>query len=63
MSDKETVLKNVETEYENLQEAVKGLDAGQIAEDWLEGCASRATLVHVLGWERPVLTLLASRRR
>ena len=36
MSDKETVLKNVKTEYENLQAAVKGLDDSQMAEAWLE---------------------------
>ncbi len=58
MSDKETVLKNVETEYENLQAAVKGLDDGQMAEAWLDGWSVRDILGHVLGWERQMITFL-----
>ena len=60
MSDKATVLKNVETEYENLQEAVKGLDDRQMAEAWLDGWSVKDILGHVLGWERQMITFQAS---
>ena len=58
MSDKATVLKNVETEYENLQKAVKGLSDSQMAEAWLDGWSVRDILGHVLGWESQMIIFL-----
>lgn len=58
MSDKETVLKTVETEYENLQAAVKGLNDEQMAEAWLDGWSVRDILGHVLGWEDQMIIFL-----
>jgi uncharacterized protein (TIGR03083 family) len=56
--DKSTVLKNVETEYQNLQDAVKGLDNDQMAQRWLDGWSAKDILAHVLGWERNMVLWL-----
>ncbi len=56
--DKETVLESVQTEYEHLLEAVKGLDNDQMAEAWLDGWSVKDILSHVLGWERQMITFL-----
>jgi len=56
--DKASVLKNVDTEYKNLLEAVKGLDNDQMTERWLDGWSVRDILGHVLGWERLMVTWL-----
>ena len=56
--DKATVLKNVETEYQNLQDAVKGLDNDQMAQRWLDGWSAKDILAHVLGWERNMVLWL-----
>lgn len=57
-TDKASVLKNVETEYSNLTDAVKGLDNEQMAERWLDGWSVRDILGHVLGWEREMIVLM-----
>ena len=58
MSVKETVLRTVETEYENLQEAVKGLNDNQMAVAWLDGWSVKDILGHVLGWENQMIIFL-----
>ncbi len=56
--DKAEVLQNVETESQNLQEAVKGLDNDQMAQTWLDGWSAKDILAHVLGWEREMVVFL-----
>ena len=58
MSDKASVLKNVESEYQNLLQAVDGLDNDQMAQPWLDGWSVRDILGHVLGWEREMIMML-----
>ena len=58
MSDKNSVLTSVQTEYDNLQEAVKGLDNAQMELAWLDGWSVKNILGHVLGWEREMVVWL-----
>ncbi len=56
--DKAEVLQNVETEFQNLQDAVKGLDNDQMAVAWLDGWSAKDILAHVLGWDREMIVFL-----
>ncbi len=56
--DKAEVLQNVETEYGNLQGAVKGLSDDQMAIAWLDGWSAKDILAHVLGWEQQMIVFL-----
>lgn len=56
--DKAEVLENVETEFQNLQGAVKGLSDDQMAIAWLDGWSAKDILAHVLGWERQMIIFL-----
>ena len=56
--DKAEVLQNVETEFQNLQDAVKGLDNDQMAQTWLDSWSAKDILAHVLGWDREMIVFL-----
>ena len=66
MSDKESTLKLVEEEYQNLRQAIDGLDESQLARVWFGSWSVQDIIAHVLGWERemtPALQRLARGER
>src|SRR3990172_2837376 len=58
MSDKATVLQQLDEEYENLRNAIDGLDDEQLARVWFGSWAVRDIVSHVLGWEREMTAAL-----
>jgi hypothetical protein len=52
MTDKPTTLKLVDDEYQNLRNAIDGLDDAAMARVWFGTWAAKDILAHVLGWER-----------
>ena len=52
MSDKATTLGLVETEYQNLRQAIDGLADDQLTNVWLDGWSIREIIGHVFCWER-----------
>ena len=52
MSDKETTLQLLDAEYQDLRQAIDGLDADQLVRVWFGSWAIRDIVAHVLGWER-----------
>ncbi len=58
MADKATTLGLVETEYQNLRQAIDGLEDDQLTNAWLDGWSIREIVGHVLGWERESLVWL-----
>jgi hypothetical protein len=58
MPDKTTVLKQLETEYQNLKQAIDGLDREQMERVWFGEWSVKDILAHVLGWEREMAAAL-----
>ena len=58
MSDKNTALEQVDTEYQKLREAVGGLDEEQLAQAWLDGWSVKEIVGHVRGWEGEMIVAL-----
>ena len=52
MPDKAATLGLVETEYQNLRQAIDGLEDDQLTNVWLDGWSIREIIGHVIGWER-----------
>jgi uncharacterized protein (TIGR03083 family) len=52
VSDKESTLELLDKEYQNLREAVDGLDDEQMTRVWLGEWSVKDIVAHVLGWER-----------
>lgn len=58
MSDKEAALQLLDTEYQNLRQAIDGLDADQISRVWFGSWSVCDIVAHILGWEREMTGLL-----
>lgn len=58
MSDKEATLRLLETEYQNLREAVDGLDNDGLLRVWFGSWSVRDIVAHILGWEREMTVAL-----
>ena len=52
MSDKATTLKLVETEYQNLRQAIDGLDTAALQRVWFGQWSVKDIIAHVLGWQK-----------
>ncbi len=52
MSDKEATLQLLDEEYQNLRQAVDGLDVDQLCRVWFGDWSVKELVAHVLGWER-----------
>ena len=52
MSDKQSTLQLLDTEYQNLREAIDGLDDEQLSRVWFGTWSAKDIVAHVLGWER-----------
>src|SRR5437867_1255292 len=50
MSDKETLLKEAQDGYLELQQSIAGLDEARAGEPWLGTWGVREILIHVSGW-------------
>lgn len=52
MSDKATVLQQLDTEYRSFRDLVAGLSDEQMAEVWFGSWGVREILAHISGWQR-----------
>jgi hypothetical protein len=52
MSDKQTALRELDEGFEQLWQAVQGLDAEQMERRWYDGWGVKEIIAHVAGWER-----------
>ena len=58
MSDKDTMLKLLDEEYQNLRRAIEGLDAAALQRVWFGEWSVQDIVAHVLGWEREMIVAL-----
>jgi hypothetical protein len=58
MSDKEAMLKLLDKEYQNLLQAIDGLDADQLTRVWFGTWSVRDMIAHILGWQRETTRVL-----
>lgn len=58
MSDKASVLQQLDTEFQNLRQAVDGLKPDQLERVWFDRWSVKDILAHVLGWEREMIVAL-----
>ena len=59
MGDKEKALQDAGEAYEELREAVDGLDAAQSRVVWLGTWGAREILIHIAGWDREMAPAFA----
>jgi len=52
MSNKESTLQLLDKEYQNLRQAIDGLDEEQLSRAWFDSWSVKDIVAHVLGWER-----------
>ena len=52
MSDKQSTLELLDKEYQNLRQAIDGLDEEQLPRVWFGSWSVKDIVAHVLGWER-----------
>ncbi len=52
MGDKEKVLRDADDAYEELRQAVTGLDETQTRTAWLGSWGVKEILIHIYGWDR-----------
>lgn len=52
MPDKRTALHELDAGYQELRQAIDGLDAAALQRPWLDGWSVKDIIAHVLGWER-----------
>ena len=58
MADKQTLLREADEAYGELQEAIHGLDEGQMGGVWLGTWGVREILIHTSGWHRAMIPAL-----
>ena len=58
MSNKEDTLQQVEKEYQNLLQAIEGLDEEALSRVWFGDWSIKQVLGHILGWEREMTVAL-----
>ena len=58
MTEKDERLKEAETAYAELRQAVAGLDDDRMSRIWLGSWGVREILIHVAGWEREMTPAL-----
>ena len=58
MGDKQKLLRDAEEAYEELREAISGLDDGQASRVWLGSWGVREVLIHISGWHREMIPAL-----
>jgi hypothetical protein len=58
MTEKDERLKEAETAYAELRQAVAGLDEDRMSRIWLGSWGVREILIHVAGWEREMTPAL-----
>jgi hypothetical protein len=56
--DKEAALKLVDDEYQNLRQAIDGLDPAQLERVWYDQWSVKDIIAHILGWEREMTRAL-----
>jgi hypothetical protein len=59
MSDKATLLGEAEDAFAELRQAIDGLDDGNLTRVWLGSWSTREILVHISGWHREMIPVLA----
>lgn len=58
MADKQKLLREADEAYGELQEAIRGLDDGQMDRVWLGTWGVREILIHASGWHRAMIPAL-----
>jgi hypothetical protein len=57
-ADKASVLQQLDTEFQNLRQAIDGLKPDQLERVWFDAWSVKDILAHVLGWQREMIPAL-----
>jgi hypothetical protein len=55
MADKQKLLRDADEAFEELREAVRGLDEARMSQVWLGTWGVREILIHISGWHREMI--------